>query len=72
MPQDIDDSNGDENPLETGEDAKNTGPDSLSDEMTFAGGTGLDPQSLGDDPTSGFEFASTTAAVDYDMAIVDL
>ena len=74
MPHDDDKSLGDQNTF-NGEnrDERDAGPESLGDEMTFAGGPGVGgPQSLGYEATFGGDSGSVDDAFDDDMEIVDL
>ncbi|MDB4644462.1 SUMF1/EgtB/PvdO family nonheme iron enzyme [Rubripirellula sp.] len=71
---DYEDSLGDQNTFNNeGQNDEDTGPESLGDEMTFAGGPGLgEPQSLGDEATFGGDTGSVGDAFDDDMEVVDL
>ncbi len=74
MSRDDDKSLGDEKTFNNeGRDERDAGPESLGDEMTFAGGPGVGgPQSLGDEATFGGDSGSVDDAFDDDMEVVDL
>ncbi|MDB4664531.1 protein kinase [bacterium] len=74
MPRDDDKSLGDQNTFNSENlDERDAGPESLGDEMTFAGGPGVgEPQSLGDEATFGGDTGSVDDAFDDDMEVVDL
>ncbi|MDB4622017.1 serine/threonine-protein kinase [Rubripirellula sp.] len=71
---DYEDSLGDQNTFNNeGQNDEVAGPESLGDEMTFAGGPGGGgPQSLGDEVTFGGNAGYVDDAFDDDMEIVDL
>ena len=70
MPHDDENSLGDQNTFNSeNRDERDAGPESLGDEMTFAGGPGVGgPQSLGDEATFGGDSGSVDDAFDDDMA----